>query len=313
MSVDIKKALGTTQAGTVLVDKEIDKTIQQLVEYKNPIRVNMPRKTGSGPGWYVNRRAAGSTPAMFVNDTDTITEDTGTYTRTSFPYKTIATQGRVTRFMQAIGRSYTDVLADEIEAKARDFRDYEEWALLKGRITTSGSLTGNAKHFDGLDVLIPSTQAVVMTSSGLGASLTLAKMDESIDKCAGEPDMIIMSKRSRRALVALLQASQRFVNTVETRGGFILISYNNIPVYVSTRINNNQAFNGTAVTAETGGTTTTVYFLDTEYVWLGELTPITIMPLAKVSSQYDLFDIFCDEVLVMANYLYCSKLIGIVE
>jgi HK97 family phage major capsid protein len=192
--VDIKKALGQTQAGTVLVDKEIDKTIQHLVEYKNPIRVNLPRKQGSGAAWYVNRRSAGSTLAAFVSDTDTITEDTGTYVQVAFSYKTIATQGRVTRFMQAIGRSYTDVLAEEIEAKARDFRDYEEWALIKGSVSTS------SKQFDGLDILIPSSQAVGMTTASGGSSLTLAKMDEAIDKCVGEPDMIAMSKRSRREL-----------------------------------------------------------------------------------------------------------------
>jgi len=303
--VDIKKALGQTQAGTVLVDKEIDKTIQQMIEYKNPIRVNLPRKPGSGAAWYVNRRTPGSTAAEFVADTDALTEDTGTYAQVTFAYKTIATQGRVTRFMQAIGRSYTDVLAEEIEAKARDFKDYEEWGVLKGNATS------NSKQFDGLDVLIPASQAVGMTTTAGGSALTLAKMDEAIDECAGEPDMIIMSKRSRRELVSLLQAQQRFINTVEVKGGFILISYNNIPIYVSTRIVNTQTFNGTSVSSETGSNTTTIYFLDTEFVFIAELTPITIMPLAKVSSQYDLFDIFCDEVLVMSNYLYCSKLIGI--
>lgn len=307
MSVDIKKVLGQTQAGTVLVDKEIDATIQQMVEYKNPIRMNLPRKTGSGAAWYVNRRAAGSTAAEFVNDTDTITEDTGTYTQVTFSFKTIAAQGKVTRFMQAIGRSYTDVLAEEIEAKARDFKDYEEWGLIYGSTSTS------SKQFDGLAILIPTSQAIGMTTAAGGASLTLAKMDEAIDKCAGEPDMIIASKRSRRALVSLLQAQQRFVNTVEVQGGFILISYNNIPIYISTRMLNTETFDGSTVTSHTGGATASIYFVDTEYCFVAELTPITIMPLAKTTSQYDAFDIFTDEVLVMSNYLYSSKLIGIKE
>lgn len=301
--IDIKKALGTDDAGNVLVQPEIDKTIQALVEYKNPLRVNIPRKPGSGSHYYVNRRTAGSTPAEFVSDTDSITEDTGSYARTSFEFKTIATKGRVTRKMQAIGRSYVDVLASEMEEKARDFKDYEEWALFYGNSSSS------SKQFDGLDELV--TQTVATTDQSGGDALTLEKLDEAIDTCAGEPDMLIMSKRTRRQLNSLLQAQQRFVDSIEVKGGFQVMSYNNIPVFVSTRVNNTQSFDGSSVTGQTGGDCSTIYALESDYCFVSELTPITVEPLAKSTSQYDQFDIYSDEALVLTNTLHACRLIGI--
>jgi len=305
MSIDIKKALGVSEIGSVIMQPEIDKEIAHIVEYKNPLRQNLPRKKGSGRYWYVNRRVAGSTPAEFVSDTDSATEDTSTYSQVTFEYKTILTKGKVSRKARAIGRSLLDILAEEIEAKAKDFRDFEEYALFRG------DSSSNSKEFDGLDVLIPSSQTVLMTTASGGAPLTLEKVDELIDKCAGEPDMLIMSKRTRRQLVTLLQASQRWVNQVEVKGGFKLVSYNGIPCYVSTRIVDTMQFDGSEVTGYTGGTCSTMYAIDTDETFIAELTPLQIMPLARTTSQYEEFEIFCDEVLVVKNYMANAKLIGI--
>lgn len=303
--VDIRKALGQDDAGTVLVQPEIDKVLQHLVEFKNPLRQNLPRKRGSGPSWYLNRRTPGTTGASFYADKDTIDEDQGSYVRVEFPYKTIAAKGKVTRKMQAIGRSYLDILAEEMEARLLEFKDYDDWALFRG------SVSGNSKQYDGLDTLI--TQYITCATSTAAGSLTLAKLDEAIDYCSYDPNMIICSKRSRRAMQTLLQSQQRFVNVVEVRGGFKLLAYGNIPIFVSTNIVNTMLMNagGTAVAAYTGGDASSIYLLDTDYVWVGELTPINVMPLAKTSSQFDEFDIFEDVTLVMGNTKSCTKIIGV--
>jgi len=302
--VDIRKALGTDDAGNVLVQPEIDKVLQHIVEFKNPLRQNLPRKRGSGPGWYLNRRVPGTTGAGFVGDKDNINEDQGQYTRVPFLYQTIAAKGKVTRKMQAIGRSYLDILAEEMESRLLEFKDYEDWALFRGNSSTDN-------QFDGLDILV--TQYVSCSTGTAAGSLTLAKMDEAIDKCSYNPNMIIVSKRSRRALQNLLQQYQRFVNVVEVRGGFKLLAYGEIPIFVSTNIVDTMLLNagGTAVADYTSGDSSSIYILDTEYVWVGELTPVTVMPLAKTTSQYDDFDIYEDIVPVMGNTKACTKIIGV--
>jgi len=314
--VDILKALDVAGA-SVLVQPEIDKVIANLVDYQNPLRQNLPRKPGSGQAWILNRRSpAANTPAAWVADTEDFVEDEGSYEQVNFYYKTVGARVKVTRKAQAIGRTYADMLAEEIEARALEVRNQEDYAYTIG----IENATAGSTCFSGLHYLIQSynsQEQVVSCVAGTDTpgALTLTKMDEAIDKCAGDPNMLVMSKRSRRLLLQLLQIYQRFVDRVEVRGGFKLLSYNEIPIYISTNIPDTMALaaDGSSIVGLTGGTTSAIYVVNTEQVWVGELTPLHMEPLAKKSSQYDEWDIYCDEVLVMRNPLYNSMLIGFGE
>lgn len=308
--VDIEKALSGSDISGILVQPEFDKILERMVEYKNPLRQNLPRKPGSGESWKVRRRAApGTTPAAFVDDTDTLVEDEGIYTGKEYKFKTIAAKGKVTRRAQATGKKWLDLFAEELNARVDDFKDYEEYGII------AGSTGVSAKQFDGLRILIPSTQQVIAGGTGTGP-LTLALLDETIDKCTGDPDMLIMTKRTRRELNALLQISQRFIDRVEVKGGFKVMAYNDIPVFVSTRVVNTVKVDTNAGVTTAGspyadGNSSSIYVLDTESTFIGELTKLTIQPLAKTTSQFDAFEIFCDEVLVVRNPQKNAKLIGI--
>jgi len=310
--IDIEKALsvgGATGTGTILMQPVIDKVVAQLVDYRNPIRQNLPRKPGSGNAWILNRRtAAATTPARWVLDTDELVEDEGSYAQVEFYYKTLAARGKVTRKLQAVGRTYADILADELEARALEFKNREDLALTTGATTASTT----TREFQGLKFLIPDSQGVVCAAAAVGGTLTLALLDETIDKCVGTPDMMIMSKKVRRIVNALLQANQRYIETKAVKGGFKLLAYSEIPIYTSNNMVNTQAVGaGGTVSGETGGSTSSIYFVDTEHTWVGELTPVKVQPLAKTSSQFDKFDIYCDETLVVRDYRANSKLVGI--
>ena len=70
----------------------------------------------------------------------------------------------------------------------------------------NGDTLVDVKSFDGIDKLSTSGQMVSMGTNG--ATLTLEKLDELIDKIkGGKPDMLLMSKRSRRKLTALSRAT----------------------------------------------------------------------------------------------------------
>jgi HK97 family phage major capsid protein len=285
----------------------VQKDITALVDHLNPLRQSIPRKPGSGTEWLLNRRTAGSTVGAFYADTDTITEDTSTYARASFPYKTLATQGKVTRKAQAEGRSYTDILMDEITAKVDDFRDLEDQKLVNGD-------TGNdANSFEGIWELIPDAQMVAMTSAIGGTEVTLSKMDEFIDTNLGNVNMLLCSRAFRRQLESKLQSQQRFVNETEIAGGFRVMTYMGIPVLPTTSIPNTVYYNGSVTPTNSnfvGGTgaTSVVLAVDFQHLWVGELTPFTVLPLAKVSSQYDTFDMFEDITVVLNNTQKISAL-----
>jgi len=305
-SLDVQRALNESNSGAVLVQPVVDTVIANLVEYNNPLRANLQRRPGSGQAWLLNRRSApGTTPAAWVADTDTSVEDNGSYARTSFTYRTLLATGRVTRKLQATGRTYTDVLAEEMEFRVEDVGDTEDKALLVGNNTADGNQP------DGLCVLITAGQCVATTTASGGQAVTLDNVDETIDKCRFNPDMLIMSKRSKRNMESLLRANQMTVNQIEVNGGFLLLSYNGVPVYVSSNMLDTKTFNGSRTTLETGSDTSEIYAVDSERTWVGELTPLTMAPLARTTSQYDEFDIYEDIVLVVRDAAANAKLIGI--
>lgn len=305
-SLNIERALTSSGAGAILVQPEVDTIIANLVDYRNPLRQNVPRKPGSGQSWLLNRRSVpGTTVAQWAADTTEPVNDDGSYARVTFTYRTLIARGRISRQLQATGQSYADIMQMEMEARALDFRDQEDNAMLLG------NNTGNANQPDGLCVLITAGQCVMTTTASGGEALTLDEIDNAIDLCRYNPDMIVCSKRTRRQISALLSANHMTVDKVEVNGGFKLLSYNGIPVYTSNNMVDIKTFNGQRVTLETGSNTSEMYTLDTEHFWVGELTPLTVQPLAKTTSQYDEFDIYEDVVFVIRDVASASKYIGL--
>jgi len=295
--------LSSSDAGSVLLQPVIDTVIPIMADYESPARQNIPRKPGAGSAYKGVQATPGNTPWAGVTDTDTIAVDQSSYAALDISYKTLAaTKGKVTRFLQATGRSYIDVLLEEMEVKMYGFQDGYEYWLINGVSSTT--------QIDGLQVLIPSSQEVLVTTTAGGDDLTLAKMDEFMDK-GKTLKLMFMSYRTRRELNALLQSTQRYVNLQEIKGGFKVLSYNGVPILISTQMLDTQTFDGSGVTSQTGGTASSILGIDTNHVFVSELTPVTSFPCAKTTSQYDEFEIFSDFALVVRNYLRTAKLTGI--
>ena len=148
-----------------------------------------------------------------------------------------------------------------------------------------------------------------------GDALTLDKLDETIDAVKGSgnrSDLVILaSRKGRRLLNAQLQAQQQFNDMVEIAAGFRVRTYDGIPLITTTGMPDVLTFNGTKVTAYSGSVTTAIIVVNTRYCYIAELTPLTVMPLAKSSGQFDAFDIFWDGALTLANTLGAAILVGI--
>lgn len=323
--IDILRALtvydgSATVPAPPLSQPVIDKLVTQLVNYNNPIRVNFPRKKGTGYAYHLNRRTPvgrageaggglGNTHYVFISDTDTLTESTGTYAQLDFIYRTIGSQGKITRKAQAVGQSYANILADELEAKSMEFRDKEDWAIMWAYGTGStdigyDSISGT-DAWDGLYHLCDHNNRFTgVGASAAAATMTLDILDSCIDAIRGDCNMMVTSKRGRRKINALLQAQQRFNDKIEVKGGFKVLSYNDIPIFTTSNCSDTAkmapAYYDTkpGLTSLSSGDFSTVFFLDTSKLFMGVLTEITVQPLAKTTSQYDEFDMYCDEVVV---------------
>lgn len=309
-----KRSLTVGNAGTVLLQTTISRVVQMLTNRQHGIQSTLPRRSGSGDGFYSNRRTAANTGGAWVNDTSEPANSEGSYSQTKFGYKTLLGRIKVTRKLIAQGRSYGDVLATELVGKAEDLADDLEEA------SSIGDTNANANQIDGLLTLIGnvSGQTIANTTANGGDSLYLDKMDEAIQavKGSGNKSMLRIygSYKGHRLLNNALQAQQRFMTEdYEIEGGFVVMSYQGIPIIESTPIPDVMVFNASApkITAFTGGGTTALIIVNTQYVFYSELTPMTVMPLAKKSSQYDEVDMFLDITLVLDNTKGAAILAGL--
>ena len=298
-----ERAMNVSNVGSVLMQSYINRVVQQLTLREFGAWAALDHRPGSGLAAYINRRTAGATGGAWVADTDSATEETGSYAQVSFPYKTALTRGKLTRKAQAVGQTYGDILAGEVAAKAEDMAALLEYSLI------NGDSAADANDIDGLMTLVGnvSGQTVANTTAAAGDDLTLAKLDAAIDKVKGSASrsdcVIIGSFAGLRKVNAALQADQQFNDVVEIAAGFRVRTYDGIPLVASTGVNDDYVWNGTdaRITAATGGDTTALYIVNKRYCWIEELTAMTVMPLAKDSSQYDQFDMFCDLVMPLAN------------
>jgi hypothetical protein len=307
----LKKSLEEADISSLYHSREIDQILVELVDFLNPVRQSLQRKPGSGEGYLVRKRAPGITVGTTIDviDTDSLTESTGEYSEVLLPYKTIGAQGKLTRRVQKTGRSIADLMREELEMKAEEIKDSEEFRMLWGN-----SPTVNSKQWAGWNQYMVESPAQVLglTNSSTGVVLTTENFDKAVDLNIGNPRLIVTSRTGRRKINALLVAQQRYVDRMEIAGGFKVISYNDIPIVACTNIPDTLSIStGGTVTSLTGGSTTCLFLIDLEQTFMSVLTELTTMPLARVSSQYEQFDIFMDEVLVLRDPRKMSMVTGL--
>lgn len=312
--------------GSVLLQKYIDRVVQFLTLREMGLLAMLDKRQGSGPAAYVNRRAAGTGGAWIDDDGSTTASSAdGTFTQASFDYKTLVTQGTVSRKLQAIGQSYIDILAMEMAGKAEDFSAALEDGIIYGDFAqdTSTEPMGLLTLLENANRASASSTAdgdhIINNCTGQTASsdlhyvfpVSLANLDAAIDAVKGSAMrsdlMIVGSFAAIRQVNAALQSQQQFVNEVEVAAGFRVRTYDGIPLVVSSAMKDTLKFDSDTtgesghVSALTGGTGTQLFIINKRHVFLSELTPTTVLPLAKTTSTLDKFEMYWDGAPVLAN------------
>ena len=115
------RAVPESSAGSKLVQDLTNRVVQQLSLRHYGILGVMDTKPGQGQQAVINRRTAGAAGTWALDTLATIGETAGTYTQETFTYRSMLAQARVTRKIRATGRSYIDVLAEEMTKRLEDF------------------------------------------------------------------------------------------------------------------------------------------------------------------------------------------------
>lgn len=310
---EMQRSLTVSSAGSVLLQTTINRVVTSLVLRHHGVTRMLDHRPGTGNAAYVNRRAERDPNGQWLNDTTEPGVVASTYTQASFSYCTYVSRGKVSRKLQATGRAYADILAQEMMFSVEDHADGLELAYVQG------NSAANANQCNGLLTLINAVagQVVANTTATAGDALSLDKLDEAIDLCLGENSdkVIFVSQKGGRKLNAALQAQQAFNDSTEIEGGFRVKTYEDIPVVKSTKVPDDMDMNSSGailkISGESSEPVTGIIVVNKRYVWIEDLTSTSVLPLAKTSSQFDQFDIFTDTALVLHNTKGATVLMGL--
>ena len=195
-----------------------------------------------GNGLTYNRENAAATAAFYAVN-DAWAESTPTFTQVTTALSVLGGDADVDNYLATLRNNVQDLEAAVVALKAKAVQQKFDDTFINGDTGT------DANAFDGLDVLCTSGQTVSIGTNG--AQLTLAKLDEAVDTVrGGKPQMLLMSRRTRRELSALSRASGGIVEQDRDEFGRMAMFYDGIPIGVNDWISDAQT-QGTASDAST--------------------------------------------------------------
>ena len=221
----------------------------------------------------------------FYDVGDSWAESTPTFEQKTASLKIMGGDADVDNFLKATRSNIQDLEAAVVELKAKALKDKFEETFIYGNSATS------AKQFDGLRKLIDTTTASsqLIAMGATGATLTLAKLDELIDAVkGGKPALLLMSRRSRRKLNALVRADGGMIESDRDNWGNFIQLWDGIPIGVNDWILDTHVLTGGVETATTGGTCSTIYaFQMGEGALCGLTSPgqITVEPIGSLETK----------------------------
>jgi hypothetical protein len=221
----------------------------------------------------------------FYDVGDVWAESTPTFEQKTANLKIMGGDADIDNFLKATRSNIQDLEAAVVELKAKALKDKFEDIFIYGNSSV------NAKQYDGIRKLINTEQAgaQVVAAGASGASLTLAMLDQLIDTIrGGKPDLLLMSRRSRRKINALVRAGGGMMETDRDRWGNFIQFWDGIPIGVSDWILDTHVVANSVETATTGGTCSTVYALQMgEGALCGLTAPgfITVEPIGSLETK----------------------------
>ncbi|MBI4186054.1 MAG: phage major capsid protein [Chloroflexi bacterium] len=245
----------TLEEATKLSNDMLLKGVVETIVKDSPIIQRIPFVEIAGNGLTYNQEK--TLPGVdFYDVGDTWVESTPTFEQKTANLKIMGGDADVDNFLKSTRSNIQDLEAAVIELKAKAVRDKFEDTFVYG------DATANPKQFDGLlkliDTATAGSQVVAMGASG--ATLTLAKLDELIDAVkGGKPDVLLMSRRSRRKINALVRAAGGLIESDRDRWGNFVQFWDGIAIGVNDWILDTHVVSGGVETATTGGTSSTIY------------------------------------------------------
>jgi hypothetical protein len=183
-------------------------------------------------------------------------ESTPEFEQKTANLKIVGGDADVDNFLKATRSNVQDLESAIIELKAKALKQKFDEIFIYGDSAT------NSKQFDGLRLLIDTTSASdqVIAMGATGATLTLDKLDELIDAVkGGKPDMLLMSRRSRRKINTLVRAAGGMMDADRDSWGNFVQLWDGVPIGVNDWILDTHVVTDSLETDTTGGDCSIIY------------------------------------------------------
>lgn len=236
-------AISKTDAAQLSNDLLLRGIIETIVKESSVLRY-LPFMQVTGTSVSYNRET--SMPGVsFYQPGDTWAEATPTFNQVNARLSILGGDADVDNFLQATYADSNDIEAEVIANRAKAIAHAFSDGFFNGDTDT------DPNSFNGLHNLIEAGQT--LSAGANGGALTLGMLDELIDKVRpGKPDLLMMSKRTRRKLKDLRRSSGNILETSIGEFGQQIEMYEGIPVVVDDFIKDDR-------TMGTGSALSTVY------------------------------------------------------
>ncbi len=201
-------ALTLTESAKLSTDMVQRGVIETIVE-ESPVLSYLSWLSVEGNSYKYNQESTLGGAAFYAVG-GTWTEGTATFSQQTASLAILGGDADVDNFIQRVRSNLQDQRAVQIALKAKSVARQFETTFIQGDVS------GDANSFNGLGILAVSGQEI--TADANGGPLTLALLDQLIDLVkGGKPHVLLMSKRTRRRLKALLAASAHYVERGECK------------------------------------------------------------------------------------------------
>ncbi len=276
-------ALTLEEASKLSNDMLLQGVVETIVK-DSPVLKELPFIEIVGNGLTYNQEK--TLPTIdFYDVGDTWAESTPTFEQKTANLKIMGGDADVDNFLKATRSNLQDLEAAVVELKAKALKNKFEETFIYGDATV------NAKQFDGLRKLIDTTQSgsQVIAAGANGATLTLSMLDELIDAVkGGKPALLLMSRRSRRKINALVRASGGMMETDRDKWGNFVQLWDGIAIGVNDWILDTHIVSGGVETETTGGDCSTIYAIQFgEGALCGLTAPghLTVEPVGSLETK----------------------------
>ncbi|TSA53973.1 MAG: phage major capsid protein [Dehalococcoidia bacterium] len=250
--------MGTTLPQYAKLSNDILKqgVIETIIK-ESPLMALLPWVEINGNALTYNRELTLPNAEWHAVNDDWTTSPAVTFTQKTATLAILGQNADVDNYFRQTRSNINDIETAIIELTAKSIKNELEDKLLYGNNTT------DPNQFDGLIAQIAtgsaSDQVIAAGASG-GTAITLEMIDQLIDAVkGGKPDLLLMSRRSRRKISALARAAGNNLEHDSAQFGFRVEYYGGTPIQVSDFIKDTHTVAGSVETALSGAASSTIY------------------------------------------------------